>query len=160
MYENLPTWILTGALVIVTILVWLATKKVAVATSQVANATKEMSKTTIKPRPTIIYHKQIGEDQEHHHYQFFVKNFGLGDALNVIIETVDKKGSAIQPTIPRLRSNQIITFKATNVERSKDPVTIKIKYNDVMDNPYTEQIDYDIANDVFYLQELRPEKDQ
>jgi hypothetical protein len=146
--------IFTAALVGVTVLVWRATVNVANATKQVAVVTKETSKITIRPRPTIIHHQKAGEDQEHHHYNFIIKNQGLGDAFDVRIETIDKKGSQLQVPIPRLRREQSIGFKATNIERSKNPVKMKITYKDVMNNPYSDEFDYDIGNDIFFLQEL------
>ncbi len=152
--SDIPLWILTAALAGVTLLVWRATMKVAEATKQVAVATKEMTRTTVKPRPTIIHHQKKGEDAEHHHYQFIIKNLGIGDAFDVDIEVLDKSGSSHNPTIPRLKRNQSMAFNANNVHRSKDPITIKISYKDVMDYQYSETIEYDIGNDIFYPQEL------
>jgi len=151
---DIAIWVLTGALVGVTLLVWRATSNVAKATEKVAEATIQMSKTSIRPRPSIIYHKKVGEDDEHHHYQFIIRNQGLGDAFDVRIEIFDKKGSSCPVPIPRLRSNQRIGFKATNIERSKNPVKMKIKYKDLMDYPYSDEFEYDIGNDTFFPQEL------
>ncbi|WP_100182533.1 hypothetical protein [Candidatus Nitrosotenuis aquarius] len=139
---------------IATVALYKATRNVVKATEQVSDATKEMSRTMIRPRPTTIHHSKIGEDDEHHHYQFIIKNFGIGDALNVKIEVLDKNGSAHQTPIPRLKKEQGMAFKATNIQKSKDPVTMKISYQDIMGFEYFETIEYNIANDVFFPQEL------
>ena len=96
------TWILTGALVFVTVLVWRATSHVAKATEKVAEVSRETTKIPIMPRISIINHNKLGEDEEYDHYEFILRNDGVGDSFDLKIEHDRKAGSIAFPIIRNL----------------------------------------------------------
>ena len=141
---DIPTWILTGALVGVTVLVWKATSHVARATEKVAEVTKETVRLTIMPKISVINHNKIDTDGDHDHYEFILRNDGVGDAFDLEITTLHKDSSDIFPIIRTLAAKGGSRFTNKNVDKDASVVNFRFSYRDYADNPYIKEFSYNI----------------
>jgi hypothetical protein len=143
---DIPTWILTAALVGVTLLVWRSTNKVAKATDKVADATASVAKIQIIPKISIISHNKVGSDDEHDHFEFILRNEGVGSAFNLIIEIFDKKGSTVLLPIQTLTVASGHRFTYNNVDKNAQMIRGKMKYTDYANNQYEKEFAYSIKD--------------
>ena len=120
------------------------------ATKGVAKATKEIGKLSMMPRVIIIDHNKLGDDQEHDHYEFILRNNGKDNAFEVQIEIFHKNGSTVPQIIPMIAVNG--GDRVTNKSVSKGAISInyKINYRDYADNLYTKEYSYNFKDKCSY----------
>ena len=152
--------VLTAALVGVTVLVWRATVKVANATEKVAEVTRETTKLGMMPRMSILFHTKLEGDTEHDHYEFTLKNEGVGDCFDLQFEIFNKTGSTVVPTIHSVGINATTRIIDRNVDRGAQTVKIKLNYRDYAENQYSKEILYDLRSNSgsdFHLTVVHPD---
>lgn len=130
----------TSAVAFATFLVWKATKKM-------VDATKETMKLTIMPRISIISHNKINSDDKHDHYEFILRNEGVGDAFDVKVQTFHKERNPTFSlgTVPVQSGAR---FSNKQVDRDATVIKYKISYSDTADNPYIKEFSYDLIKGV------------
>ncbi|HSB83300.1 MAG TPA: hypothetical protein VLD64_02275 [Nitrosarchaeum sp.] len=137
--SDILTMIMSGAVAFATFLLWRATKQLSV-------TTKEIGKLTIMPKITIVNHNKVGDDEIHEHFEFSLKNDGVGNAFEIQIETFHKGGSTVHPTIHMIGVNAADRVTDNSVDKSDKTVRYKISYRDIADNSYTRHLLYDLED--------------
>lgn len=138
---------LTGLLAISTIAVAIATFLVWRATSKVADVTKETTKLTIMPRISVIGHGKAGSDNDHDHYQFILRNEGVGNAFDVKIEISHNGGKTVFPILKTFPVNAGHHINDNSIDKDAKEAEFKISYKDHADNKYERKFTYSLEND-------------
>lgn len=145
--SDIPLWILTGALVIMTFFVWRSTNKVAKSTDAVGKATKEVGEYPVMPRFEITKHeKHILENQDYDQYGFHFINLGLGDAFNIQVEMKSDETSTTIPSPFNLKKEHFVKLEKS-VKKDSKVVQFNIKFESVYGTEYSRKILYEISDD-------------
>lgn len=144
---DIPLWVLTGALVVMTFFVWRATDKVAKSTDAVGRASKEVGEYPVMPRFEVTKHtKQTLENESYDNYNFHFVNVGLGDGYNIQVEMKSDEMSSDLPPPFTLRKDNFVTLQKS-VKKGHKIVQFFVKFESVYGTEYSRKILYEISDD-------------